>query len=163
VSTSSRGRDKDIMIIPILGPLFSMIGSIASGWLKHKQAKTEAIRDVEIASIRAQVDIQKGSWKDEYLVIMWTMPLWPAIFDSVLHWDPYMTVFLEVVNGLPVWYTTMLIGMTTASFGVKAFQNWKANKLDREIIWERATNNKHTEPKKPAVDIQAEYLKSLER
>ena len=149
-----------------LGPLFSMIGSVAGGWFKHKLAKTEAARDVEIESIRAQVDIQTGSWKDEYLVIMWTMPLWPAIFDSVLHWDPSMTVFLNVVNTLPAWYTTMLIGMTTASFGVKAFQNWKSNKLDREIIWEKATNGKPKDTAKlpdTLPDAQAEYLKSLER
>ena len=119
----------------LLGGVFSAIVNIAQGWFKHRAAKTEATRDVQLASIRAQVDIQTGSFKDEYLVILWTAPLIPALLDSIIHWDPSMTTFLTVVGALPLWYTSLLITITGASFGVRSLQNWKSSKLDREIRW----------------------------
>jgi len=121
--------------------IFTAVSGIFQGWFQHKIAATQAARDTEITQIQAGVQIQQGSWKDEYLVIFWSMPLWPAIADSVIHWDPQMKVFLGVVNNLPVWYTTILIGMTTASFGVKTFKEWKSSVLDREMKWDTHEKN----------------------
>ena len=122
----------------LIGPVFTAIGNLAKGYFDHKKATTEAARDVELASIQAGVAIQKGGWKDEYFTIFWTVPLYPPLFDSVWQWNPQ--IFINYVNALPLWYTTILIGMTTASFGVKTYKEWKASVLDREITWDRHAN-----------------------
>jgi hypothetical protein len=127
-------------IISAVASIFTAVGGIAKGWFDHKVKKAEVARDVELAEIQAQQGIQIGSWKDEYLIILWTAPIIPALLDSVINWDPSMSVFLGVVQRLPVWYTSLLITITGASFGVRSMQNWKAAKLGREIAWEQSTN-----------------------
>mgnify|MGYP001582858163 CR=1 FL=1 len=122
-----------------IGTVFSAISGLAQGWFKHKQAKTEAARDIELATISAGVEIQKGSWKDEYFTIFWTWPLYPVIAEAMWKMDP--NIFIAFVIALPVWYQTILIGMTTASFGMKTIKDWKAGVLDREMTWDRHEKN----------------------
>ena len=123
--------------LALIGPVFGAIKS----YLEHRTVKVTAQRDQELASIQAGVEIQKGSWKDEYFTIFWTAPLYPPLFASVWYWDPY--IFVDFVSALPNWYTVILIGMTTASFGVKTFKDWKAGVLEREIKWDRQVKNGH--------------------
>ena len=122
--------------------IFSAVSGIAQGWFAHKTAKVEAARQVEITTIQAGVDIQKGSWKDEYFTIFWTAPLYQPLFGAIWYWDA--SIFINYVAALPAWYTTILIGMTTASFGVKTFKDWKAGVLDREMTWDRHEKNGKT-------------------
>lgn len=128
-------------VLSAVGGIFSSISGIAQGWFNHKIEKAKAARDIEVEQIKAGVQIQGGSWKDEYLVVLWTAPIIPAMLDSIIHWDPNMTVFLAVVNALPSWYTGLLLTITTASFGIKGLVNWKASKLDRELKWDRHAKN----------------------
>jgi len=128
-------------MIPLIGPIFTAISGAVQSWFNHKTEAVKAAREIEVEQIRAGVQIQGGSWKDEYLVILWTAPIIPAMLDSLIHWDPSMSVFLKVVNELPVWYTSLLLTITTASFGVKGLLNWKASKLDRELKWDRHEKN----------------------
>ena len=121
-----------------VGAIFTAIGGAVSSWMQHKTAKVEAARTVEVENIRAGVEIQKGSWKDEYFTIFWTWPLYPVIVEAGWKWDP--SIFINFIVALPVWYQTLLIGMTTASFGVKTFKDWKAGMLDREMKWDRHKN-----------------------
>ena len=127
-----------------IGAIIGAVGSIADvfgKWFQHKTAKAEAQRDVELSEIRAGVEVQQGSLKDEYLVVLWTAPLIPALLDSLIHWDPSMAVFLKVVQTLPVWYTGLLITITGASFGVRGMNAWKSGKLERELTWDRNEKN----------------------
>lgn len=133
-----------------IGAIFSGIGAVAQAisgpiqsWFSHKTAKVEAARDVELSEIRAGVEVQQGSFKDEYLVLLWTAPILPAMLDSIIHWDPGMTVFLTVINSLPTWYTGLLITITGASFGVRGMNAWKSGKLERELTWDRHEKNGH--------------------
>ena|SRR3990167_194638 len=130
-----------LAILSGIGAIFGAVGDVAKGWFAHKTAKIDAARDVELAEIRAGVEVQAGSFKDEYLLILWTLPLIPAIFDAVLHWDPSMSTFLRVVESLPLWYTSLLITITGASFGVRAMNSWKSGKLERELTWDRHEKN----------------------
>ena len=133
-------------IIGGIGTIFSAISGIAQGWFNHKIEATKARRDVELSEISAQVEVQKDSFKDEYLLILWTLPLIPALFDAVLHWDPSMQTFLRVIDSLPAWYTGLLITITGASFGIRGMNAWKSGKLERELTWDRHEKN----GKKPA-------------
>lgn len=126
-------------MLTLIGAALSAVSGIAQGWFKHKLARTEAARDIELSSISAGVEIQKGSWKDEYFTIFWTWPLYPVIIEAMWKMDP--AIFIAFVVALPTWYQTILIGMTTASFGVKTFKDWKAGVLDREIKWDRHEKN----------------------
>lgn len=135
-----------LAILSGIGAIFGAVGDIAKGWFTHKTAKVEAARDVELSEIRAGVEIQQGSWKDEYLVILWTAPLIPAMLSAIIEWDPSMQTFLLVVDSLPTWYTTLLITITGASFGIRAMTNWKSGVLERELTWDRYEKN----GKKPA-------------
>jgi len=123
----------------LFGPVITAVAGAFGSWFKHKTAATEATRDINIEQIRAGVAVQGGSWKDEYFTIFWTAPLYPPLFGSVWYWNPQ--IFIDFVNALPGWYTTILIGMTTASFGVKTFKDWKAGVLDREMKWDRHEKN----------------------
>ena len=122
-----------------VGAIFTAVSAGIQSWMAHKTAKVEAARDVELETIKAGVEIQKGSWKDEYFTVFWTWPLYPVIVEAAWKWDP--SIFIAFVVALPVWYQTILIGMTTASFGVKTFKDWKAGTLERELTWDRHEKN----------------------
>lgn len=127
-----------------LGAIFTAVSAVSgifTSWFSHKTAKIEAQRDVELSEIKAGVEVQQGSWKDEYLVLLWTLPIIPAILDAVLHWDPQMRVFLQVIDRLPTWYTGLLITITGASFGIRGMNAWKSGKLERELTWDRHEKN----------------------
>ena len=66
----------------LAGPLFSSVGNLATTWLDGKVAANKAeatIRmkeatgdiDWDLAAIRAT----QGSWKDEYVLILFSIPL----------------------------------------------------------------------------------------
>ena len=92
----------------LAGPLFSSVGSLATTWLDGKVAANKAeatIRmkeatgdiDWDLAAIRAT----QGSWKDEYFLILFSIPLILSFcgeWGRVIVADGFMAL-----SGMPDW------------------------------------------------------------
>jgi hypothetical protein len=121
------------LIGAIVGPIVSAIGSIAGSWLETRKVKAEgaiAIAksriDFKVAqyTARAQMDVEamKGmafSWKDEYLLLLFSIPLILCFIPVSV---PWVTAGFAVLHTLPLWYQWAITGMVAATFGLRT---WK--------------------------------------
>ena len=121
-------------ILPILkNPITRMIGSKVIGGIQHKLEKDKIIRAKEIEAASSldiakvgvqmeQVRQQTNSWKDEYLVVFytlifglhflpWTQPWCDRAWDALGKADPMF------------WY--IILTMVGASFGVTTLNKIK--------------------------------------
>lgn len=109
----------------IIGP----IAELAGGWIKGKIDERKAIHERKLETIKNDADWEARmadatatSWKDEYLIIILTAPLWfiaygiavdnPEIIDRV-HKG------FETLSQLPDYYQYLLYAAVLASFGLK--------------------------------------------
>ena len=116
----------------MLGIISSIVGpavDLASSYVKGKADEKKAIQNAKIKKIEndanwetTMADATKSSWKDEYLIILLTLPLW-LIGWAIAMDDPSM---IERVNQgfkalqeLPEFYQYLLYTGVLASFGVK--------------------------------------------
>jgi hypothetical protein len=113
------------MLNLLIGPAVDL----AKDFIKGKADEKKAIQQRKIDSINndanweaTMADATKSSWKDEYLIILLTLPLW-LIGWAIAMDDPSM---LERVNQgfkalqeLPEFYQYLLYTGVLASFGVK--------------------------------------------
>jgi hypothetical protein len=109
-----------------------LIGTVAGGFLDSAKGRREvkAARiqtELAIELKRATADIDwdtqamvnaKGSWKDEYLLILFSPPLVMAFIPGLV---PYVVAGFEALNGTPDWYRGAIALMVAASFGMRAF------------------------------------------
>ncbi len=115
--------------------VFGVVGELASGWFSHRKAKTEAKRETELKRIKAdgEADVasaadMKTSWKDEYLVVLFSVPLIVVFYASV--WgDPadveQVAAAFEALNKLPEWYLWAITGIVAGTFGLRALSKRK--------------------------------------
>jgi len=121
------------MPLPFIGVAIAAIGKIAGSWMETRKVKAEgniAIAKSKIEfkvaqyTARAQMDVEamKGmafSWKDEYLLLLFSIPL-------ILSFIPGTVVWVEdgfaVLDTLPMWYQWAITGMVAATFGIRT---WK--------------------------------------
>lgn len=109
-----------IFSIPILSELIG----IGRTWLQGKQKVQEAkdARTAELVrqqgtweEIMAQGSIT--SWKDEWLTLLFSIPLVACFFPFLV--DDVMAGF-KALEGMPSWYQTTLSVIVAASFGVRS-------------------------------------------
>lgn len=109
-----------IFSIPILSELIG----IGRTWLQGKQKVQEAkdARTAELVrqqgtweEIMAQGSIT--SWKDEWLTLLFSIPLIACFFPFLV--DDVMAGF-KALEGMPGWYQTTLSVIVAASFGVRS-------------------------------------------
>ena len=120
----------------LLGPIFSAIGGIAKGFFEHKMAKVEAGRQVELAQIESQTKAQ-SSWQNGWVTILFTLPFGLAIFGIYM---PLVRLF-DIMENAPTWYQTVVLLIVSGSFGLNLHGQYKADKLQREIVWDRHKAN----------------------
>ena len=123
------------MALPILGSALSLVGDLAGNWMKGKVDKQKAESDVKVAKAKAEavvyqkqatgeidwdLESMKGSqssWKDEWLTIIFSIPL-------VMCFIPGMEEIVQNgfarLNELPEWYQYTLGVIVAASFGVRS-------------------------------------------
>lgn len=107
------------------------ITSLVSGYFDRKSAEQQAqIKRAERAQqnesdydTEAMKQMQ-FSWKDEWFMVVFTVPLIMAWFDEerAVRW-------IEFVSRLPEWYQWCLIGMIVASFGLRWYFKKQAPKF----------------------------------
>jgi hypothetical protein len=80
----------------IKGPL-KFLTKEATTWLAHREETQQATQDAKVAEITAKAELAaykiqsdlnwdlawagqaSGTWKDEYLVLLWFLPMWPMV------------------------------------------------------------------------------------
>ena len=119
------------MIGGLIGPIANLAGTFLQGRLEKAKANTE----VKVATAKAKAKIMekqatgeidwdleairgaRNSWKDEWLVILFSIPL-------ILAFVPNMEVVVlngfEVLNKMPECYQYSLGVIVASSFGVRA-------------------------------------------
>lgn len=115
-----------LALAPLLGPIVKLVG----GWVEHKQKMREAKQEGELQWASTMAAASATSWKDEYLVIMWTFPLILAAFG----YDKILTNFLFFLERLPDWYTYLLWTITGASFGLNLSDRYTGFKAKTAFI-----------------------------
>lgn len=106
--------------IPIIGELFNL----ARAWLQGRQKVQEARDDRAAELVRQQGSWEEimatgsvTSWKDEWLTILFSIPLILAFFPAAV---PHVMAGFVALNGMPDWYVYTLSVIVAASFGVKS-------------------------------------------
>ena len=119
------------MIGAIIGPIATLAGTFLQGQLEKTRANTEvkvATAKAKAAVLEKQVtgeiewDVEAikgstGSWKDEWLTVLFSIPLILAFIPGM--GDLVMNGF-EQLSEMPEWYQYSLGVIVAASFGVRS-------------------------------------------
>lgn len=119
------------MLTALIGPIANLAGT----WLEGKVEKTKAETGAKVARAKAEATIMEkkatgelewdlemargsqSSWKDEWLVILFSVPLIlafiPGMEDVVAHG-------FQQLEQMPEWYQYSLGVIVAASFGVRS-------------------------------------------
>ena len=105
-----------------------MWGTIGSAVLGFFSKRAERRARVKEAQVEAEIERLKNTsdqsgWKDEYLVLLWSLP---AIMSFIPKLQPYVREGFSILNGAtPDWYVVGLLGITGAVFGLKRLIEWR--------------------------------------
>ena len=112
------------MLQALIGPIGSILGTWVEGRVAKSKAKAEAeakviVRSAESAAEWERVMAQNNgqSWKDEWLTLLFSIPLIFAFFPGAV---PYIDRGFEVLERMPSWYQYTLSVIVAASFGVRS-------------------------------------------
>ena len=103
------------------------IAELGKAWVKGKAKVSEAKAEAEATALktaaqstadweRIMAEASKSSWKDEWLTILFSIPLLGAFIPSV---TPYIHSGFEALEKMPEWYQYFISIIVAASFGVK--------------------------------------------
>ena len=119
------------MIQALIGPIASLAGT----WLEGKVEKTKAETGAKVAKAKAEAAIMErkatgeidwdlemargsqSSWKDEWLVILFSVPL---ILSFIPGMEGVVANGFEQLDKMPDWYQYSLGVIVAASFGVRS-------------------------------------------
>jgi hypothetical protein len=119
------------MIQALIGPIASLAGT----WLEGKVEKTKAETAAKVATAKAEATIMEkkatgeidwdlemargsqSSWKDEWLVILFSVPL---ILSFIPGMEGVVANGFEQLEKMPDWYQYSLGVIVAASFGVRS-------------------------------------------
>lgn len=116
------------MGIPIIGELFKSVAGLGQTYIEGKNAVSKAKADAKAAvivkSVEKEADWEKimaensgNSWKDEWLTLLFSIPLILAFIPSMV---PYVHEGFKVLEIMPDWYQYTLSVIVAASFGVRS-------------------------------------------
>ena len=127
-----------MLLSAILGP----IGTIASSWLDGRNEKIKATTKVKVAQAEAeafvmqkkatgeidwditQAKASEGSWKDEWLTVVFTLPLILLLFGE----EERVNNFFLALTNCPEWYQYLLGTIVAASFGFRGAARFMGKK-----------------------------------
>ena len=119
------------MLTALIGP----VASIASTWLEGRVEKTKAKVKADVAKAEAEAvvmqkkatgeidwdlkmaDASASSWKDEWLVILFSIPLILAFIPGM---EDIVSRGFQQLEQMPEWYQYSLGVIVAASFGTRA-------------------------------------------
>ena len=119
------------MLQALIGPISSLAGT----WLEGKVEKTKAEAGAKVAKAKAEAvimekkatgeidwdlkmaDASAHSWKDEWLTILFSIPLILAFIPGM---EEVVANGFAQLNAMPEWYQYSLGVIVAASFGVRS-------------------------------------------
>ena len=119
------------MLTALIGPIANLAGT----WLEGKVEKTKAETGAKVARAKAEATIMEkkatgelecdlemargsqSSWKDEWLVILFSVPLILAFIPGM---DGVVANGFAQLAAMPQWYQYSLGIIVAASFGVRS-------------------------------------------
>lgn len=106
--------------IPVLSELVGLVKT----WLQGKQKIQEALDDRRATEIKQNGDWESimasasvTSWKDEWLTLLFSIPLIGAFIPKFV---PTIQAGFAVLESMPEWYRITLSVIVAASFGVRS-------------------------------------------
>lgn len=120
----------------IIAPIVGAIGSIAKSWLETRKVKAEGRIAIAKAKVEAKVQKQnllgqmdlaavndmRFSWKDEFLIVLLSIPVIMCFIPPL---TPYVAQGFVVLETTPEWYRWAFLGAVVASFGLRTWMGWK--------------------------------------
>jgi len=117
--------------------LISPIAGLVSQWFENKKEESKAKHEHKVKQLTGEIELDntsagdmRHSWKDEWLVLVFTTPIVAIFYGSVAN-DPEiikrMVDGIKAISNLPVWYQTTLGAITVASFGLRTYKQYKGN------------------------------------
>ena len=119
------------MLTALIGPISQLAGT----WLEGKVEKTKAETGAKVAKAKAEAVIMEkkttgeidwdleaikgsqNSWKDEWLVILFSVPLILAFIPGM---EDVVSHGFQQLEQMPQWYQYSLGVIVAASFGVRS-------------------------------------------
>lgn len=112
------------MLQALIGPIGSIVGTWVEGRVAKTKAKAEAEAKVIVKSAESAAEWERvmaqnngQSWKDEWLTLLFSIPLIFAFFPGA---EPYIDRGFAVLERMPSWYQYTLSVIVAASFGVRS-------------------------------------------
>ena len=123
-------------MIPIIGPLLSLVSTGVSAYADHKKLKQEHKQAIEQAKIdriknldaadadwdRIMAKNSGESWKDEWFTILLSIP---AILAFIPQMEEYVAAGFDALHAMPDWYKAAFLTAVAASFGMRKLAQWK--------------------------------------
>lgn len=134
-------------------PILSLIAKPIVGWFTHKAEMQKAKQAAEVAWAKEMAKASNKSWKDEYLTLVWTLPIVLGMFG----YTAPLEKLLIILKQIPEWYTYLLLVITLASFGLSVTGRWQDIKMVKEITTEKRLNgstNPSSSPITPSHGIE---------
>lgn len=119
-------------ITDIAKGLLSPVTSMVEGWQKRKTAKVEnelklasAVTDAKIERLKTQQDadiaweitsIQNSGWKDEYILILWSIPVIMCFIPGL---DVYVSRGFDSLEKCPDWFKWAWMVIVGSSYGYR--------------------------------------------
>lgn len=112
----------------LIKPAIDLVSTGIKGKQRLKEAEIDAKRkrienDQDWEAIQAQASA--SSWKDEYLVILFSFPFIMSFIPPMV---PYVAAGFDVLSEAPQWYSIGLGVMISASFGVRIYDRFSLKK-----------------------------------
>ncbi len=135
-------------MLPFIMPILSLIAKPIVGWFTHKAEMQKAKQAAEIEWASQMAKASGKSWKDEYLTIVWTLPIVLGMFG----WTVPLERLLLILQQIPEWYTYLLLVITLASFGLSVTGRWQDIKMVKEIATKQQREKRTSGSKTPGSD-----------
>jgi len=116
--------------------LLGGVVKLGATWLEGRNnkiaAKAEAEASVMKTAAQSQADWERimamnsgSSWKDEWLTLLFSIPMILCFFPQTVD---YVHAGFSALEEMPSWYQYTLSVIVAASFGVRAAVGWKKMK-----------------------------------